>query len=312
MFAIVAGVVSQDLLIYVQISLWERYLDAVLVQRVIYDFLDSSRNDELLFDKHPNADFQVDTALSKLAEGDCDWDIRVCQHLSVLSFLMAKRLQSLDDELTNLLDIGSISHSDRNPDEFVAVVSRHILEGLAEESAVQESNHAAVIRDDLCALIGDALHFSCNSVTLNIVANMNSARHEADSIEEVLQDTLHGKAKTRSQTCAHNAYAISGNTEKNEHDDNVKAPAKNADDVAGQRLVDGFAASGILFPVVKVETSQSIVDIAENEVECRSHADSEERNANQIRLIDNVASENLSAKTRHLENLGRPIYADKY
>jgi hypothetical protein len=67
-----------------------------------------------------------------------------------------------------------------------------------------------------------------------------------------------------------------------------------------------------LFPVVKVETSQSIVDIAENEVKCRSHADSEERNANQIRLIDNVASENLSAKTRHLENLGRPIYADKY
>ena len=205
MFAIVAGVVSQDLLIYVQISLWERYLDAILVQRVIYDFLDSSRDDELLFDKHPNADFQVDTALAKFAEGDCDWDIRVCQHLSVLSFLMAKRLQSLDDELTNLLDIGSISHSDRNPDEFVAVVSRHILEGLAEESAVQESNHAAVIRDDLCALIGDAFHFSCNSVTLNIVANMNSARHKADSIEEVLQDTLHGKAKTRSQTCAHNA-----------------------------------------------------------------------------------------------------------
>ena len=293
---------------YVQIPLWERNLDVVLVECVIDDFLHSSRDSNLLFYKHPDANLEVHATLSKVAESNSYRNVRIRKRLPVLSFLLADGLKGFYEKLSNLLNISTIGNSNGNLDEFVAMVSRHILVGLAKESSIQESNHGAVIRGNLSALIGDVFHFACNSVAFNIVANMNSARHKTHSIEEVLQNALHGKAETCSQTCAHNTDSALGHLEKNEHYDNVKAPANNTYNVASQGLIYGFVACYILFLVVKVETPNGIIDITEDEVESRSHTNSIERNANQARLIDNIFPEDFLAKARHLENFSCPIY----
>lgn len=297
---------------YVQIPLWERNLDVVLVECVIDDFLHSSRDSNLLFYKHPDANLEVHATLSKVAKGHSYRNVCVRKRLSVLSLLLADGLKDFHEELSNLLNISTIGNSNGDLDEFVAMVSRHIFEGLAKESAIQESNHGAVIRGNLSALIGDVFHFACNSVAFNIVANMDSARHKTHSIEEILQNALHGKAETCSQTCAHNTDSALGNLEKNEHYDNVKAPANNTYNVASQGLIDGFVACYILFLVVEVETSNGVIDVAEYEEKCRSHTNSVERNANQASQIDQIFLKDLLAKARHLENFSCPINTYEY
>ena len=254
------------------VALGEGNLNIVFVQSIVDDFLDAGCEGKFLLDEHPNAYLEVNAVVTKVSKGDADRDVSIRDGLTCCVLFLADWRDGFDEQLPYLLDIGSVSHTNGYLDEFVTVVPCHVLEVLAEKGTVEEGDDAAVVRKNLRTLIGDALHLSRNAVALDIVTHVDAPRHEADAIEEVLQNALHGETETSGETCTDDADAVLRHTEDDEYDDDVESPAKDSDDVACQCLVDGFVVVAVLLAVVEVETAQGIVDVAENKEEYRCHA----------------------------------------
>ena len=192
------------------------------------------------------------------------------------------------------------------------MVARQVLEVLAEERLVEEGDDAAVGRDDLGALIGDALHLARDAVALDVVAHTQAARHQREAVEEVLDEVLHGEAQTRSQAGGDDGDAALGHIEQDEHRDGVEAPDDDGDDVAREGEVVHPFRRGHLLAIGDVEAAQGVVEIAEDEPQGHHHAELEERHLDEVGLVDEILEENLHAKARHGEDLRRPVDADEH
>ena len=127
--------------------------------------------------------------------------------------LAGEWLQGCGEEAADVLDIGAVGYANGHTDEGVAVVARHVLEVTVEEGFVEERDDVAVERYDLRRLVGDALDFAYDAVALDEVAYTQAPRHERETVEEVLDEVLHGKTQTGGQTCRDDGDAALGHVE---------------------------------------------------------------------------------------------------
>ena len=284
----------------------------VLVEGVVDGFLDACGECVLLLNEHPEADFEVDAALAEVGEGDGDGAFGLGQWQSGLALALAYRLDGLGEEAADLFDIGAVGHADGYLDEFVAVVAGEVLEVLAEEGLVEEGDDAAVECDDLCALVGDALDAARDAVALDVVAHAQSAGHKRETVEEVLDEVLHGEAETGCETCGDDADAGLGDMEDDNGHDEVDAPGEDSDDVARQgealAIVVGMGEAAIS----EVETADGVVEVTEYEPQGGDLAYLEHGYLYEVGLVHEVVVEGLFAYAGQLEYLGCPVDADEH
>lgn len=133
--------------------------------------------------------------------------------------------------------IGSVSHTYRQTEELVGIVAGQVLEVLGEKRTVRESHDASVSRLDLSALVRYVVHFSPNSVTLDVIPHAKTARHQLHAVEEVVQDVLHRETETGGEACCDHGQGLRRNIQKRDRHDEVSAPGKDSDHIVGQSQV---------------------------------------------------------------------------
>ena len=118
------------------------------------------------------------------------------------------------------------------------MVSREVLEVLAEESRIREGHHGSVLCYDLRALVGDAVYGSPYAVALDDVTDSQPSAHQLYAVEEVVEDILEGESDTGGETRTYNRYGGSRDLEHQERDDDEEAPADKAYYVVGEVEVE--------------------------------------------------------------------------
>lgn len=164
-----------------------------------------------------------------------------------------------------MLDVGSVADAHGELIELIAMVSCEVLKGFIEQCGVEEGDDATVQRDDLRALVGDGVHFTSDAVAFDVIAHAQTSCHERQSVDEVLDDVLHGETDTGGQTCRHDGDARFRYFQEDEDEDEEPAPYEDGDEVVRQSDVGVSVDDGMLHAVMLVNRFQSIADVAADE-----------------------------------------------
>ena len=206
-----------------------------------------------------------------------------------------------------MLHVDTVGDTNGKLDILIAVVLGHVLEVLVEQLSVEERDDAAIEGDNLSALITDALHFSQNAVTLDIVTHSHAARHQRQAIDEVLENVLHRKAETGGQTCRNERYTTLGNLEQDKRENEVAAPHKDGDDVVGKcdiRPLGRVVLGVVLDFELLVKCVSEIVDIIEHKEQRDNERYFIKRHLQQVFLVDEVVVENLYQQLFEVKHVG--------
>ena len=187
------------------------------------------------------------------------------------------------------------------------MITRHILEILAEQGAVEEGYYRAIGRHYLGTLIGDALHLARYTITFYIVSYVHPACHQIDAIEEVLQYALHGKAQTRGQACAYDGNATLGDLQDGQGYQDICTPAQDGYHVAGKGDIEILSRGNNGAARVGIESAYRIIEETEHKPQSGHQTDTIEREANQIAGLDEICHEDFFADAGHLKYFGSPI-----
>ena len=181
-----------------------------------------------------------------------------------------------------------------------------VLEVLAEERAVEEGNHAAVGRDHLRRLVGDAVHLSADAVALDEVAHAHTSRHERDAVEEVLEQVLHGETDTGGETGRDDRNGGRRDAEHLDGYDEVGAPYADGYDVVGECEVRLAVDHDLRLVILVVERLDEVVEIAEHEELRRHHDQFEERKLHHVGHVEEVGRHDFHHRLGEVEHVGRP------
>ena len=115
------------------------------------------------------------------------------------------------------------------------MVARHVLEILGEQLTVQEGNDRAVVGLDHSTLVVDVLHLASHTVTLDNVTYLDTAIHQRQAIEEVLEGILHRETDTSREASEDEGDARAVDMQGHQHNVDVDTPADVLDDIHRQR-----------------------------------------------------------------------------
>ena len=86
------------------VALWERYLDMVFVERVVYSLLHLSGHSELLLHEHPVGHEQIDRVVAELVEHHTYGLLQV-YHVASVGTLSGLRLDGSDEHLPYFFNV---------------------------------------------------------------------------------------------------------------------------------------------------------------------------------------------------------------
>ena len=191
------------------VALWEWDSDAILVQGVVdyffgfVDVWDLLRSQNVLFYG------DVDRAITKVAHPYIDAVLRL-HDVAAEGVFRTHDLHGVFKHFAHTLYIGAVSHSDNDFEELVGIAFGQVGEVFGEQVGVEERYGGVVDRIHLGGLVVDAGHPASDAVAFNPVANLQSARHELDAIDEVVDDVFEGETDTSGEATCDNAQRSGG------------------------------------------------------------------------------------------------------
>ena len=168
----------------------------------------------------------------------------------------------------------------------------------------------------------DVAHRSSRAIDGDVVADLDAACHERDTIEEILEDILHGEADTGRETCRDRYDPRIVDVEDGEGNENPRTPNHHLDKVtpdcrmAFHILQDHLPFLCLGFPLLALHElvvegmERDMVDIFGKEEEHgRLHSlhDAE----CEFRRVDQWAVEELKRGVAEVEHVGSPVDADQ-
>ena len=181
------------------VALRERYLDACIGQRIVHLLLHQGIEHDAMLNQHPVLHEQVDAAVAEIAEYHAEAAVvdHRATHVRVRCLiLLVERVEVVDEHLPHMVDVGAVRHAYGQLHQRVVGGAGEVAEVLAEQRLVEERYRTAVDGGNLRALVGDALHVAERAIALYVVAHAHAACHQRYAVEEVLEQVLHGEAKT--------------------------------------------------------------------------------------------------------------------
>ena len=160
-----------------QVALWEGYLNVVGIECVVDGLFYAPCHDKFLFDEHPVGYEQVDTVVAKLVKYHAD-GLLGTDDVAAVGLLALQLFYCVNEHCAHLVHVYAISHANGYFHHFVRVVFGDVLKVLAKERTVEKRYYAAVGGDNLCALVGDAVHLAAYAVTFYKVAHAHTSGHE--------------------------------------------------------------------------------------------------------------------------------------
>ena len=110
-----------------------------------------------------------------------DCDLLIIDDLGtelINTFTASQMFYCVNEHCAHLVHVYAISHANGHFHHFVRVVFGDVLKVLAKERTVEKRYYAAVGGDNLCALVGDAVHLAAYAVTFYKVAHAHTSGHE--------------------------------------------------------------------------------------------------------------------------------------
>ena len=270
----------------VYIALREGDGDAVVVQGVVDQLLGTVDVTDTLHHQHLLLHGDGDRAVVHVLQRDGDAAFRIYD-VAPERVLGAKRFQGLAQHLADPLDISAISHAHGDLHELVGVVAGEVAEVLGKQCGVQEGHLGTIDGLDLGALVADMGDLAADAVANDPVADAQTARHQLDAVDEVVQSILQRKANARRETAGHETQRAGGDVQRQHYDDNIHHPYQDADDAVAQRQVDLVVADALAVVFLHEEGVadllpdgvQGSVDISEHEEQADQDEDAVERQA---------------------------------